>query len=150
MTKRKFRTCWGQPCSSCGKMKEFSEFHKQESKTTGYRSVCKECIKSSYSQNYNTPYVQARHRKASWKSQGIVGMTVEKYEEMLKEQNGQCFICGKTKEENKKRLAVDHNHQTGAVRKLICDDCNTGLGRFKDSLDLLYSAIIYLEQHEDV
>jgi hypothetical protein len=65
-----------------------------------------------------------------------------------------CAICdqpeGAIDPHSKKprKLAVDHNHVTGAVRALLCTNCNTGLGRFDDSRELLRRAIAYLEKHD--
>jgi len=64
-------------------------------------------------------------------------------------QNGKCAICKKPetrKTGNKIReLSIDHCHKTGKVRGLLCDSCNNGLGRFKDSVKLLESALKYLK-----
>jgi len=46
-------------------------------------------------------------------------------------------------------LVKDHNHQTGAGREWICDSCNTGLGRFKDDINLLHKVIQYLQKHDE-
>lgn len=76
------------------------------------------------------------------------GLEVESYEAMFEAQNNQCAICGK--EETRKlkgtvmRLCVDHDHRTGKIRALLCHDCNSGLGKFYDSPDLLTKAAIYL------
>jgi hypothetical protein len=45
-------------------------------------------------------------------------------------------------------LAMDHDHRTGAIRGLLCNNCNRGLGRFKDSPDLLESALRYLKREQ--
>lgn len=71
------------------------------------------------------------------------------FEELLKKQNGGCGICGKqvswrTGDRKKYRLAVDHDHKTGAIRGLLCGGCNIALGLFKDSPQLLENAIRYL------
>jgi len=59
-----------------------------------------------------------------------------------------CMICGLSEEDNKKRLFIDHNHETGVVRGLLCNDCKTGLGKFKDRLYLIYRAASYLEERD--
>ena len=69
------------------------------------------------------------------------GIGIHQYQTMLTEQDGRCCICGK---EDWRNLAVDHSHTTGAVRGLLCSTCNTGLGQFQDSVDLLNKAIEYL------
>jgi hypothetical protein len=58
----------------------------------------------------------------------------------------QCPICKKrTIPGLTSKVVIDHNHETGLGRAWICDSCNTGLGRFKDNVDLLKSAIQFLE-----
>lgn len=77
------------------------------------------------------------------------GLTAEAYDVMNTAQGGVCAICGNpdyTKAGRPRRLAVDHNHQTGALRKLLCKDCNLGLGYFHDDLLLLRVAVSYLEK----
>lgn len=71
-------------------------------------------------------------------------ITPDDYDQLLCEQGGVCAICKKTCSTGI-RLAVDHNHTTGKVRGLLCTGCNTGLGKFKDSVELLTSAIAYLK-----
>lgn len=80
-------------------------------------------------------------------------LDVPAYEEMFKAQDNRCAICGK--EETRKsrgkvmRLCVDHDHSTGKIRALLCHDCNSGLGKFYDSADLLTKAAIYLMDYEE-
>lgn len=68
------------------------------------------------------------------------GMTVEEYNNLLQIQNNRCAIC---KLESKYRLAVDHNHATNLNRGLLCINCNTAFGSFKESIEILQSAIEY-------
>ena len=68
------------------------------------------------------------------------------YEAMLENQGGVCAICFGAQIKGKS-MCVDHDHETGSVRSLLCDSCNNGLGRFKDSPRLLRLAIAYLEKH---
>lgn len=72
------------------------------------------------------------------------GLITEAYDEILKLQYGVCRICCK-KNVIKNRLIVDHNHKTGRLRGLLCVKCNSGLGMFCDSKELLSNAIWYLE-----
>lgn len=72
------------------------------------------------------------------------GITPEDYDEMHAAQGGVCAIClGDCP--TGRRLAVDHCHETGSVRGLLCLKCNTGIGKFGDSPELLLAAADYLE-----
>lgn len=73
------------------------------------------------------------------------GITLDDYLKMQRKQKGLCAICYKTPKQNGKNLSVDHCHKTGRVRGLLCVDCNTSLGRMKDSPKLLRKAAKYLE-----
>jgi hypothetical protein len=66
------------------------------------------------------------------------------YTALLRRAGGVCEIC---KEPFKGNPYIDHNHQTGKIRGLLCNKCNTGLGMFHDSLPNLTSAINYLERN---
>mgnify|MGYP001557048711 FL=1 len=74
------------------------------------------------------------------------GLTIETFEAMHQAQGGKCAIC-QTQLGEGRRLHVDHCHKTGAVRALLCDKCNVGLGAFKDSPELLRSAARYIEMY---
>lgn len=73
-------------------------------------------------------------------------MSLEDYDQLLLDQNNGCAVCGKSPEDNGKRLAVDHNHTTGEVRGLLCNNCNTGLGQLGDNPATLRLALRYLEE----
>lgn len=76
-------------------------------------------------------------------------MSKEEYDRLLKDQNGECAICGSNKpyKQDGKKFAIDHNHETGKIRGLLCFNCNAGLGHFKDSASLLQKAIDYLGRY---
>jgi len=78
------------------------------------------------------------------------GSTIEEYEALILEQDNYCAICHQPEKQilngKIKRLAIDHCHTTGKVRGLLCQRCNTGIGRFDDNVVLLKQAIQYLEK----
>jgi hypothetical protein len=89
------------------------------------------------------------HKNFSLKK--LYGVTLDWYKEQHAKQSGVCAICnqpetsvirGKTLS-----LAVDHCHDTGKVRALLCAACNTGIGSLKHNRDLLQKAIAYLETY---
>jgi hypothetical protein len=88
---------------------------------------------------------------AEWHRKSKYGVMPDVYTRLLIEQGGVCAICS-----NPERmairgiiqsLAVDHDHQTGTIRGLLCNACNTGLGKFKESPDRLARALAYLRSH---
>lgn len=66
------------------------------------------------------------------------------YGRLAAQQGERCAICDEIRAEDKKRLAIDHCHETGYIRGLLCHRCNLGLGSFRDSVELLLSAAAYL------
>jgi len=74
------------------------------------------------------------------------GITLEDYNKMHKEQDGKCKICDKEESYKGYSLAVDHCHETGEIRGLLCSTCNRALGMFKDSITNLQNAINYLKK----
>lgn len=88
-----------------------------------------------------------------WKNADLqrkFGISLEEYVQMAVERGNKCDICGQPETQMRdgkvKALAVDHDHNTGAVRGLLCCDCNQALGKFKDSTAILTSAIQYLDK----
>lgn len=85
----------------------------------------------------------AAHRR--WEMRSKFGLTPERYAEMRAEQGYGCAICGRP-EGGPTALAIDHDHETGQVRGLLCTQCNIGLGQFADDVDRLRAAAAYLER----
>ena len=80
----------------------------------------------------------------NWERQiAQLGCSPEMYMQMMDSQGGRCAICARTNA-GKRRLAVDHDHATGAVRGLLCNSCNTALGAFGDNPEMLKRAMDYL------
>ena len=80
------------------------------------------------------------------------GIDTSEYQRLLTQQAGVCAICGKSEtklrncSQDERALSVDHDHGTGAVRGLLCGNCNQGLGYFCDDPDALRRATAYLEK----
>jgi len=72
------------------------------------------------------------------------GLTTDELAALIAEANGRCAIC----REEMDPLHVDHDHETGLVRGLLCNGCNTGLGMFRDSECRLVAAIEYLRKRQ--
>lgn len=83
---------------------------------------------------------------------GRFNLTIEQYNELLKQQSGVCAICGKPetaihgRTKTVRHLAVDHCHNTNVIRGLLCNRCNIGIGRFHDSPELLIKAANYVRR----
>jgi hypothetical protein len=75
------------------------------------------------------------------------GLTLAQFDAMLKNQGGGCAICGHSDMSDPKVFPiVDHNHETGAVRGLLCAPCNKGLGLFRDCVYTLFAAANYVQE----
>jgi hypothetical protein len=74
------------------------------------------------------------------------GLTPETYEQMFQEQNNKCAICLGDNSSSKRDWHIDHCHETGVVRGILCHHCNIGLGQFRDNVEHLKNAIAYLER----
>ena len=86
----------------------------------------------------------AKHRSL----QRNYGITLDDYNRMFIEQGGRCAICGVHQSKLNKSLNVDHNHETGVVRGLLCHHCNTALGLLKDSSQVISCMGDYLGRYE--
>ena len=79
------------------------------------------------------------------------GITIERYAEMVQEQDNLCAICGKPEThialDKEIPLSIDHCHKTGNVRALLCFKCNVGLGYFNDSIEQMEESIAYLKKY---
>jgi hypothetical protein len=78
------------------------------------------------------------------------GINRDQYEVMLNQQNGVCAICNEYEIVPNRSLSVDHDHNTGKVRGLLCSNCNPGIGKFKEKIELLEKAVEYLKRDYNV
>lgn len=160
-------------CTRCGIEKTTDQFHCDRTQKSGRTPACKTCRyaqvndwrrrnpekvinhkRDEYHRNrdkyleYNRSS-ERRERWFAWKLKRQFGITVDEFEAMLEKQCGCCAICESELEVGKysnRRLHIDHDHQTGVVRGLLCLRCNTGIGSFGDSPEILANAIDYLLQ----
>jgi hypothetical protein len=84
-------------------------------------------------------FIKAHWRKFYLKK--YYGISPEFFRNMLEKQGNKCKICGNR---FKRTPDIDHEHTTGKIRGLLCNNCNQGLGKFKDSIYLLQEAAKYL------
>lgn len=152
-------------CNKCNKKKPatVNYFTKDSHLKSGLRGECKDCEhkhqKKLYAKNKNKFYKRQKKWKQSPKGKISVknsrlkkcfGIDLEKYQQMLLQQNGVCAICGRpeiaTYNGKIRMLAVDHDHKTGEIRGLLCQRCNTVLGSCGDNVALLLQMMSYLNE----
>ena len=128
-------------CKRCGEVKPISDFGKNGSYKDGLQALCVICIRTRSKGYRDTPENRRKNRERSlrWR----FGITSGHYQWMLESQGGVCAICGKPPT-GKHAFHVDHCHDTGDIRGLLCSTCNTGIGGLKDDPNLLRAAIAYL------
>lgn len=157
-------------CTVCGQGKAGSAFYWRMRKNGRQRTgQCKECVKDKIrkfykknpgrSKQYSRRYrAENRERHLSncrawhhankhkikdrWLRQ--YGLTGEQFRAMNEMQRGLCAICSRPPRSGK-RLNVDHCHATGKVRGLLCTRCNTALGAFGDTAEMLTVALLYVQ-----
>lgn len=122
-------------CSRCQQEKPLAEFHKRKN---SFRPECKQC-RSVWMKEY---YQRTREAKATYSRKYRYNITEDVYQQLRTEQKDSCKICGEVS--NSRELAVDHCHETGKIRGLLCSNCNTGIGLFLDDPSRLQAAIEYL------
>lgn len=133
-------------CNLCEEEKSVEEsFYQFYDKWAGKHytsSRCKPCHKEYKKTNPNTK----RNRKNE-KLKLRYGLTYEQWEAMRESENYSCMACGITEEEIGGVLDVDHCHTTGKARGLLCNACNTSLGRMNDNPTALRALADYIEKY---
>lgn len=152
----------------CGEVKPLADFHRDKSDRMGRARRCKPCActkardwvqanpekareaRTAWAQR-NRDTVNKSHREAysrdpsrdiDAKRKYRYGVSRQQYDQMIVAQGGRCAVCGDPTE----RLHVDHDHATGDVRGLLCRMCNQGLGFLRDNIEVMRSAVRYLER----
>ena len=114
--------------------------------------ACLDCELRKQKEHYSRPSTKVKRKEHKLKKYGITG---QEYDQILLEQNERCAICGKHQDENDMAFAVDHDHNNGMVRGLLCSRCNTSLygieyfmdnDNLVDGNDLFKHALAYLKK----
>jgi hypothetical protein len=136
-------------CNKCKQIKSVQHFGPYPRSKDGRREVCADCRNAhARADRLKRP---EHYRDADYRS--IYGISLIEYEKLFEKQGRVCAICGKLpdnpagagKNERNKRLHVDHNHLTGAVRGLLCRNCNVGIGLLGEDVVVLEAAIQYIK-----
>jgi hypothetical protein len=162
-------------CPACATSKSLDAFNRQTGARDGRQTYCRDCSRARNRQyeaanrEKRAAYLEAtkaersarqkayyadnkarvRERVRTYRLATQYGITPADYDVMLADQAGRCKICGSQEPGGPKaafRFAVDHCHRSGVVRALLCFRCNTVLGQFDDSVELLQRAIDYLNK----
>lgn len=126
-------------CGKCGVAKVLSEFNNSAKGALGKQRYCRDCQKTHYQEN-KVAYLEQTKQSKRRNTGARYGLTAEENELFRSRNRGLCEICGV-----KPAKVIDHDHQTGKLRGILCHGCNTGLARMGDSIDGLYRAISYLQ-----
>lgn len=155
-------------CATCKVEKSLDEFNRMTKSKDGRQYECRQCASDRHRllyANLSDDEKKARkqrqrdHERANpeqgyWRRiKSFYGLTRESFEELLASQNGRCAICKTEDPQAHGRWCVDHDHACcpgnrscgQCVRGLLCNGCNHGLGNFRDSVQSLRDAILYLE-----
>jgi len=137
-------------CGRCGEMKPRDAFYDLRH-TTAPRRPCKTCIQQDKRARYaaqdgdRISHAQVLREKYN--------LTLAEYDLMLAAQGGLCAICRKPETTrgrggSPRRLAVDHDHRSGVVRKLLCHRCNLVTWAVEENPGLLDAVRVYLDEHD--
>ena len=132
-------------CNYCKKFlpADSEHFYLTGSKAKTLKNICKKCHNKKR-REWREKNENARNKEKNCKLLRNYGITLEQYNEMNSRQGGKCTICGR---EPNTSLHCDHDHNTGNVRELLCNNCNLILGQAIDNVDILEKCITYLKKH---
>jgi hypothetical protein len=124
-------------CPDCEAFRPLAEFFVNTTKGSGYAGYCRQHQTARVVENRDRLHGGSRnyHLKRRY------GITEAEFDEMFVDQAGLCLACGKKKAEH-----VDHDHDTGKVRGLLCFTCNVALGNVGDDIGILLDLVDYLEE----
>lgn len=120
-------------CTKCGESKPLQEYRQNSRSQDGRENICKRCRgRTDRRQKLKKRY----------------GITLEHYKTIAHSQRNLCAICHRPPPLGE-RLEVDHDHDTGSIRGLLCGKCNRAIGLLEEHPAILTLAIDYLNRHRD-
>lgn len=129
-------------CTKCLLNKDRSEFTLAKRMKDKLASWCKSCsLANTRKWRKDNP---TNAKNSELKSQ--YGITLDQYDEMFTKQNGCCALCDRHQSQFVRKLAVDHDHVTGKIRKLLCSKCNTDLALVENKMNFIERAVVYLKE----
>ncbi len=141
--KRRTAVVTHKVCADCGQRKSASEFSRFSRSGDGLYSYCKVCRKERRRKYEDTPEERQKARERAIRRR--YGIKPEGYRALLNRSGGRCDICQELLAQNTKFIHVDHDHETGRIRGILCHGCNAGIGHFRENRAYLRAAIEYLE-----
>jgi len=143
--------CISKKCSRCKIVKNFSDFHVSNKSKDGLSCMCKTCFVDYIEDRYQRSLIRIKkiRIKKSTKDSHLKSMydiDLKEYNRLYDLQEGKCYICNTHQKELSRSLCVDHNHETGDIRGLLCTNCNAGIGLLKDDINILENALKYLQK----
>lgn len=136
-------------CTKCKADLPLTAFHKAKHNPSGLQRWCRDCSNAYRRHRHNTvpEYRAKRHESqrrlyrkdpVAWsirvrrnEIERKYGITIDQYQALLVLQDNKCALCGTSEPRGKGSWHVDHNHETGDVRGLLCHPCNTALGTYE-------------------
>lgn len=141
-------------CCVCLERKHFDDFYNYKNKSDGKSYRCKLCDDVARKKWKSSNVDKARYSMRNNNLKTKYGVDIEWYETKFKEQGHKCAVCGITENQvtgdrSHLNFAVDHNHDTGNVRGVLCNKCNRAIGMLGDSSESLNKAVNYLQSYGD-
>lgn len=136
-------------CNNCSKTKPVSEFYEKPRKAdyseslAGYSSQCKDCDKSARQLYVVDNKDQCKKSDRAYYLKNNYNLSIDDYNQLFNSQDGKCKTCETHQSELNRPLCVDHNHDTGKVRGLLCNNCNRAFGLLKENVKTLTNLITY-------
>lgn len=135
-------------CAWCHFALPLSEFSIDSRRENGLRVYCRQCrSERRIGEHLKRDIDKYNIARKKWRGAKTERDRNIDYGALLSSQDNKCAICQKSVLEYKKRFCIDHDHETGKTRGLLCHSCNLALGNFKDSVNSLKRAVKYLEYY---